>query len=165
MEMRVVPAKVHGAIDYGMAPALALAPELFRMKDGKSASLPPRVAGVTGALAAALSDQELAVKRVLPMKAHLALDAATGLALAVAPWIGGSAKKGTRHWLPHAIVGAEELALALTTRTKSRSRRLTRKPVVLAAVGTAAGAALAASGTWYALRRRRRSRSSERTSD
>ena len=35
--MRVVPAKVHGAIDYGMAPALALAPELFRMKDGKSA--------------------------------------------------------------------------------------------------------------------------------
>ena len=158
--MRVVPAKVHGAIDYGMAPALALAPELFRMKDGKSASLPPRVAGVTGAVAAALSDQDLAVRRVMPMKAHLALDAATGLALAVAPWIGGSAKKGTRHWLPHAIVGAEELALALTTRTGSRStsRRLTRKPVVLAAVGSAAAAALAASGTWYALRRRRKRR-------
>jgi hypothetical protein len=154
MEMRVVPAKVHGAIDYGMAPALALAPEIFRMKDGKSASLPPRIAGVTGALAAALSDQELAARRLVPMKAHLVLDAVTGVGVAAAPWIGGSAKKGARHWLPHALVGAEALALALTTRTKPSAHQASRRPVVLAAVGAAAAAGLAVGGAWYARRRR-----------
>jgi len=165
MDMRVVPTKVHGAIAYGMAPALALAPELFRMRDGKSASLPPRIAGVTGAVAAALSDQELAAKRVVPMKAHLVLDAVTGVAVAAAPWIGGSARKGARHWLPHALLGAEELALALTTRTRPSNRRTSRRPVVLAAVGSAAVAALAAGGTWYALRRRNRSETGESASD
>jgi hypothetical protein len=155
MDVRVVPTKVHGAIDYGMAPALALAPELFRMKDGKSASLPPRIAGVTGAVAAALSDQELAAKRVVPMKAHLVLDAVTGVAVAVAPWVGGSARKGARHWLPHALVGAEELALALTTRTRSESSRASRLSARNAALGVGAVTAAAAvgAGAWYALRR------------
>jgi hypothetical protein len=164
MEMRVVPAKVHGAIDYGMAPALALAPEIFRMKDGKSASLPPRIAGVTGALAAALSDQELAARRLVPMKAHLVLDAVTGVGVAAAPWIGGSAKKGARHWLPHALVGAEALALALTTRTKPNRTQDLGRPLALAAAGSAA-AALAGAGAWYLLRRRKRTRTTGSSGD
>jgi hypothetical protein len=163
MEMRVIPAKVHGAIDYGMAPALALAPELFRMKDGRSASLPPRIAGVGGAVAAALSDQELAARRLVPMKAHLVLDAFTGVAVAAAPWLGGSARKGARHWLPHALLGAEELVLALTTKTRT-GPPATRRPAVLAAAGVAAAAAVAGAGAWYLVSRRRRRSGGEPTS-
>src|SRR4029450_5663091 len=101
MEMRFVPPKVHGAVDYATGPVLAFAPEIFRMKDGRSASLPPRVAGVAATAYSALSNHELAAKRVLPMRAHLALDALAGVAVAALPWIGGSAKKGKRHWIPH----------------------------------------------------------------
>lgn len=139
--MRVVPTKVHGALDYLTGPALTLAPELFRMRDGRSASLPPRLVGLGGAASAAVSDHELAPKRVVPMKAHLALDAVSGVALALAPWIGGSAKNGTRHWLPHAIAGAKEVALALTTKTQPADRG--RVPNVPAKAFVAAGAAAA----------------------
>lgn len=145
--MRVVPTKVHGALDYVTAPALTLAPELFRMKDGKSASLPPRLVGIGAAASAALSDHELAPKRVVPMKAHLALDAASGLALALAPWVGGSARKGARHWLPHAIVGAKEVALALTTKTQPADRR--RVPNVPTKALVVGGAAMAVAAAAY----------------
>jgi hypothetical protein len=149
MKMRVVPTKVHGALDYVTGPALTVAPELLRLKDGRSASLPPRLVGLGTAASAALTDHELARKRVVPMKAHLALDAASGVALALAPWIGGSAKKGTRNWLPHAIVGAKEVALALTTKTQPADKRrlpgIPRKALVAAGVGaTIAAAALVA---------------------
>jgi hypothetical protein len=155
MEMRFVPTKVHGAVDYATGPVLTLAPEIFRMKDGRSASLPPRVAGVGATALSALSNHELAVKRVLPMRAHLALDALAGTAVAAAPWIGGSAKKGKRHWIPHALVGAQEIALALTTKTEPERRKAAGVPVKGLALGAVA-ASVAAGGAWLAWSRFRR---------
>lgn len=154
MDVRIVPTKAHAALDYAGAPVLAAAPSLLRLEPLTASALAPRIAGAGGAALSALSNHELAVRRVVPMRAHLLADAAAGAAVAGAPWVTGSARRGLRYWLPHALVGAVDVALALTTRAKPRSRkerllaRLDAAPrpalvvlpaaVVLAVVGLAA---------------------------
>ena len=65
-----------------------------------------RLAG-TGAIAySLLTDYELGLMRLLHMPAHLALDAMSGALLVSSPWLLGFADRGTRYWLPHALVGA-----------------------------------------------------------
>ena len=123
MKLRVVPTKAHAAVDHVVGPTLILAPELLGLKEQKRESLVPRLAGATEGLYANLTDYELAAKRVLPMRLHLALDAMSGLALGAAPWVLGTAKRGKRHWLPHALVGALEVGLALATKTEPGDKR------------------------------------------
>jgi hypothetical protein len=52
------------------------------------------------------------------MPVHLALDAASGALLASSPWLFGFAKDGARYWLPHVLVGTQEMLAAATTRTR-----------------------------------------------
>ena len=161
MKMRVIPTKVHGRLDYVTAPGLVAAPELLRLNGSRGAALPPRIAGAAAAIYSALTDYESGVRRVIPMRAHLALDAGSGVALALAPWVSGAARRGPRHWLPHAIVGATELVLAATTRTQpptpTRLRRnwasVARKIPKPVALGVGVG--LAAVGTGALLARKR----------
>ena len=52
-----------------------------------------------------------------------------GAALAAVPLATGAHRRGTRHWLPHAMLGAFEIGMALFTQAeapKSRTRRLAR---------------------------------------
>jgi hypothetical protein len=60
--------------------------------------------------------------KLIPIRFHLALDAAAGAALAVAPWLTGTRKRGVAHWLPHAAIGAGAIALAALTRTTPPTR-------------------------------------------
>ncbi|HEY1367982.1 MAG TPA: hypothetical protein VGF23_12735 [Gaiellaceae bacterium] len=60
--------------------------------------------------------------KLIPIRFHLVLDAAAGVALAAAPWLTGTRKKGVAHWLPHALIGAGALALAALTRTEPPTR-------------------------------------------
>jgi hypothetical protein len=122
MQLRVVPTKAHAVVDHLVGPTLMFAPELLGLKDDRKAALVPRLTGATEALYSNLTDYELAMKRILPMRVHLALDALGGLALGAAPWALGTAKRGKRHWLPHAVIGAMEVALALTTKTEPGDR-------------------------------------------
>jgi hypothetical protein len=148
MNTRVIPTKVHGVLDYVTAPALAAAPELFRLNGSRASALAPRVVGTGAAVYSALTDYELGVRRVIPMRVHLLLDAGGGAALAAVPWLFGSARRGMRHWLPHALVGATEIGLALTTRERPpvTSRLGGRRKLVAAAVTAAlAGLTYAAS--------------------
>jgi hypothetical protein len=131
MELRVVPTKVHGAVDYATAPVLLAVPALLRLDRRSASGLAPRIAGVATAASSALTDNDLALRRVLPMRAHLLLDAVTGAAVAATPWLFGSARRGTRHWLPHAVVGVAEVGLALTTRTRPRPRGVRRVWLVM----------------------------------
>ncbi len=52
------------------------------------------------------------------MRAHLAMDAASGAFLASSPWLLGVAINGPRYWVPHALLGAGEVLAALTSRTR-----------------------------------------------
>ena len=123
MDVRVIPTKVHGALDYVSAPALIAAPDALGLNGGRASALAPRLAGVGAALYSPLTDYELGVRRVLPMKAHLLLDGVAGAVVAATPWLSGSARSGMKHWLPHAVVGATEMGLALLTKTEPPQSR------------------------------------------
>jgi hypothetical protein len=161
MNTRFVPTKAHGIVDLAKAPVLAAAPTVLRLNgDSRSSSVPPRVTAAVGTALGALTDYEVAPKRVVPMKAHLLVDGVSGAALASTPWIGGAARNGPRHWLPHAIIGAAEIALALTTRTEPGDRRRElagkRLAIGIGAVGLAVGVGAGIVAARRARRRRRK---------
>jgi hypothetical protein len=123
MQLRVIPTHVHALTDYVTGPALAAAPTVFRLRDGGPSSLVPRIAGAGATAYSSVTDYELGVRRWIPMRVHLALDAASGAALAAAPWVFGSARRGKRYWIPHALVGVTEVALAVATKTEAKSEQ------------------------------------------
>jgi hypothetical protein len=96
---------------------------LLGIKDDPRAALTLRLAGGGATLYSLLTDYELGLVRLLPMPAHLALDAMSGALLASSPWLLGFADRGTRYWLPHALVGATEILAATTTSKTSSSAR------------------------------------------
>jgi hypothetical protein len=61
-----------------------------------AAALVPRAAGAAALSYSLFTDFELGVRRVLPLRAHFALDAAGAALLAAAPWVLGFAAKGGR---------------------------------------------------------------------
>lgn len=149
MDLRMIPTKAHGAVDMATGPALIAAPTLLRMNGNTGATLPPRVVGTAATLYSLLTDYEFGLKRVLPMRAHLGLDVAAGLALATTPFLTGAWRNGVRHWLPHTILGAQSLVMAATTKERPpRAARLRtwgpRGAVGAAGVAALAGAALLA---------------------
>ena len=149
MKLRVIPTKVHGAVDMATGPALIAAPTLLRMNGNKGATIPPRAVGAAALVNALLTDYEFGLKRLLPMRTHLALDAVGGITLAATPFLTRASKKGVRHWLPHAVLGANEVFLALTTKQRPpRAQRLRawapRGALSAAGVAALAGAAMVA---------------------
>jgi hypothetical protein len=117
MKVRVIPTGVHGALDY-LASGVNLAfPPLLGLSDAPWAVLVPSIDGVAGASYGLLTDYELGAFKVLPMPAHLAFDAAKGVFLATSPWLFGFAKRGTRYWLPHGLMGAADVLAAITSKT------------------------------------------------
>ncbi len=142
MQMRFVPTKAHGVFDLVTGPALVAAPNLLRLNGDRGSTLPPRLTGLVGTGLSALTDYETGALRVVPMKAHLVFDGVSGAAVASGPWLTGAAKNGLRHWLPHAVVGLTEIAMALTTQTRPRDDQ-SRKRWLLVGLGAAGAAAVA----------------------
>jgi hypothetical protein len=153
MNLRVIPTKAHAVVDMATGPALIAAPTLLRMNGNRGATIPPRVVGAAAMVYALLTDYEFGLKRVLPMRTHLALDAAAGIALAATPLLTRTSNKGVRHWLPHAVIGANEVFLALATKERPPRARRLRTWVPRGALGAAGVAALA--GTAVVAKRKR----------
>ena len=116
--MRVISTRTHGVLDYLTGGMLLAAPRLLGLTGVPASARAFRLAGGGAALYSLLTDYELGAVRVLPMPAHLAMDAASGALLASSPWLLGFAKEGPRHWLPHVVAGAAEMLAAATTRTR-----------------------------------------------
>src|SRR6059058_1463859 len=129
MRLRVIPTSVHSAVDHVVGPALIAAPTVLGLDRSSPEGIVPRLNGIAASVYSNLTDYELSVKNVIPMKVHLALDAMSGATLATVPLATGARQRGLRHWLPHTLIGAFEIAMALTTETeppKKKSRRLGR---------------------------------------
>lgn len=101
----------HGVLDYLVGGTLLAAPTLLGLNTVPASAAAARLAGAYNLSYSLLTDYELSPLRVLPMRAHLALDAVGGVALAASPWLAGYAKAGPRYWLPHVLVGLNELAV------------------------------------------------------
>ncbi len=56
MKLRVIPTKVHGAVDMATGPVLIAAPTLLRMNGNKGATIPPRAVGAAAIVNALLTD-------------------------------------------------------------------------------------------------------------
>jgi hypothetical protein len=129
MNLRVIPTSIHSAVDHVVGPALIAAPEVLRLPRKSPEGIVPRVNGAAAAIYSNLTDYELSFSNLIPMKVHLALDAVSGATLAAVPLATGAHRRGLRHWLPHTLVGAFSVAMAVTTKAEppqSRPRRVAR---------------------------------------
>jgi 3-deoxy-D-manno-octulosonic acid (KDO) 8-phosphate synthase len=118
MKIRFIPTRVHGAVDHFVGPALVLAPTLLRLGRTSPEGLTARAVGGAEAFYSNLTDYELSMKNVVPMKVHLVLDAVGGATLALVPQLTGARKRGKKHWLPHLAIGAMEVGMAAFTKTE-----------------------------------------------
>jgi hypothetical protein len=111
--VKPISTRTHGILDYLTAGALLALPRAL----GWSAPVTKLVTGAAlGTLAySALTRYELAPAKVLPMRAHLALDGLSGALFAAAPFLLPAEPQGTRRALTG--IGLFELAVVLLTRT------------------------------------------------
>jgi hypothetical protein len=118
MSLRVIPTSVHGMIDYAATGALYATPTLLEPGDVPASARTLRLAGGAAIAYSLVTDYEFGVVKVVPMPVHLTLDVMSGALLASSPWLFGFAKEGPRHWLPHALMGAKEIVIALMSKTR-----------------------------------------------
>jgi hypothetical protein len=137
MKMRFIPTSVHGAVDHVVGPALVLAPTLLRLGRTSPEGLTARAVGGIEALYSNMTDYELSVRNVVPMKVHLALDAVGGATLAVVPQLTGARQRGKKHWVPHLAIGVLEIGMAALTKTEPPRPAERRKKTIKKLVDTA----------------------------
>lgn len=110
--MRVIPTKTHAVIDY-ITGAMLVAIPLFYLDEGGAAVWVPLIIGIVVLMQSLMTNYELSAANLIPMKAHLGMDAVAGALLAASPWLFDFSE---RVWIPHLVVGIAEIGLALMTR-------------------------------------------------
>jgi len=146
MKVRFIPTSVHGAIDQVVGPALVAAPTVLRLRSTSPEGIVARAVGGAEAVYSNLTDYELSVKNVVPMRVHLALDAVGGATLALVPQLTGARKRGKKHWVPHLAVGVLEVGMAAFTKTRASQPKTGRAAYLAKLVTTAKVAKDAATG-------------------
>jgi hypothetical protein len=114
----LLPARIHGFLDYLMGLALVVIPLAYNFGAGAQTWLPVLLGG--GMIVySLLTDYELGAAELIGMPAHLILDAMGGLLLAASPWLFGFAWE---IWVPHVVLGLAEVGAAIFTRTQTSRR-------------------------------------------
>ena len=113
--MRFVPTRVHGVVDWIMAPLLIALPWIFGFAQGGVEMWVPVALGIVGLIVTFFTDHEFGIVRKIPMIGHLWVDGLSGLLLAASPWLFGFSDFV---WIPHLVLGLTEFAAALITRTE-----------------------------------------------
>lgn len=103
--------KIHGYIDYMMGLLLIISPMLFDLPDGAASTLPV-VLGIGTIIYSLLTDYELGLFKVIPLKVHLGIDLVAGLLLIAAPWLFDFDDEVI--W-PFVILGGLEVIITLLT--------------------------------------------------
>ena len=112
---RPVDSTLHGVVDYTAgATLLTVLPKAVGIERTRSARQ-IRTAAAIHAGYSTLTDYPLGVVKVLPYKAHLAMDAVGAVALAATPFVTGQYKRGRDQWLPHVALCLFELASLVFT--------------------------------------------------
>jgi hypothetical protein len=112
---RPVDSTLHGVVDYTAGTTLlTVFPKLAGIEGTRSARQ-VRTAGAIHAGYSTLTDYPLGIVKLIPFKAHLALDAIGALALAATPFVTGQYKEGRSQWLPHVALCLFELSSLMMT--------------------------------------------------
>jgi len=118
---------IHGVADYMMAALLLVAPWLFGFSHDPVAASCTLGFGLTTIGYSLFTDYELAARRLIPMPAHLALDAVCGGLLIGAPFMMGFAHTT---WVPHLVMGCVECGAAIGFALLFGILRLTGRPQI-----------------------------------
>jgi hypothetical protein len=84
--------KQHGIADYTYVPSVLSAPNLAHFADDTTPARLSRAFGATSLVNTLFTRAEWGLVKVMPFKAHLAVDAVSGVAALAAPWLFGFAK-------------------------------------------------------------------------
>ncbi len=105
---------MHGLADAGFVPAVAAAPELVGFTEEETASTLCRAISGSALVSALVTKAEWGAVKVMPYKAHLAVDLATGMFSMAAPWLFGFAgnTKARNTFLAMGLVGLVVTALS-----------------------------------------------------
>lgn len=112
----MIDTKTHGYIDYLMGLLLVAIPLLFAVPDGAATTL-LIVLGAGTILYSLMTDYEVGLIRILPMKVHLGIDLIAGLLLIAAPWLFGFYDEII--W-PFLVLGFFEVGVTLMTKKNVR---------------------------------------------
>jgi hypothetical protein len=138
-KLQVIPTRVHGAIDQVVGPALVIAPTLLRLGRTSPEGITAEAVGGAQSAYSNLTDYETSIKKLLPLKYHLALDAVGGATLAIVPQLTGARRRGRKHWLPHLAIGAMEIGVAALTKTEAPKASNGRRAKISRLVSSAKG--------------------------
>lgn len=114
--MRFIPTKAHAAVDYLTGILLIVVPLYFVGQAGAAAWVPILI-GCLILGQSVLTDYELSLANLIPMRFHLLMDGLAGALLAVSPWLFGFSEIA---WIPHVVVGLFEIGAAMTTELHRR---------------------------------------------
>ena len=113
---RPITSRMHGMLDYPAGVLLIAAPWLFGFSDADDAAVAvPITIGLVVLLQSLITDYELSIANVLPLRAHLGLDVLAGLVLALSPFVLGFSDEGANAWVPHVVAGLALIGSGLMT--------------------------------------------------
>ena len=119
---RLIPQDVHSVMDYGSG---MMAMSGAAMTDEPMAEIASLALGGSVIGVSAITDYRLSLAKILPVKAHEALDYIWGASAIAAPFVLGYWKKAPRTALMHIMAGAGTIMSSLFTDYRAfRNRRL-----------------------------------------
>jgi hypothetical protein len=116
---RPIDSTLHGATDYTLGTLLTTAFPRLAGIEGTPSARQIRTAGAIHAGYSTITDYPLGIVKLLPYKAHLAIDALGAVALAATPFVTGQWRASRRQWVPQVGLCLFELvALAMSDPTQ-----------------------------------------------
>lgn len=117
---RPIDSTLHGVTDYTLGTLLMTALPRVAGVEGTESAAQMRIAGAVHTGYSTVTDYPLGIVKLIPYKAHLALDALGAVAVGALPFITGQYRKGRRHWVPHVALAAFELQSLLLSDPKGK---------------------------------------------
>jgi hypothetical protein len=117
--MPVLTTRIHGLLDYAVGLLLIVAPYVLGFATGGPQQWVPMALGAGAIAYSLLTRYEFGAVMLIPMRAHLWLDIASGVLLASSPWLLGFSE--AVYW-PHLTIGLVEIAVAGLTQSAPAAR-------------------------------------------
>jgi hypothetical protein len=112
---RPIDSTLHGVTDYTVGTTLMTVFPKLAGVEGTDSARQIRISGAAHVAYSTVTKYPLGIVKLLPYKAHLALDAVGALALAATPFITGQWKKGPKEWVPQVGICLFELSSLVMT--------------------------------------------------
>jgi hypothetical protein len=110
---RPIDSTLHGATDYTVGTLLMTALPKLAGVEGTRTATQMRITGAVHAGYSTLTAYPLGIVKLIPYKAHLAIDALGAVAVGALPFLTGQYRKGPKHFVPHLALAAFELSALL----------------------------------------------------